>query len=139
MERLRGKVRVDYKALSKGTERLPRATHCRNLTWSTTKLYKLEVIGEKIVDFCLYYNVHYVGWPEKYDEWRQASDVVLLHEEQIFNNPFHHHLRVAIKENLTSRRIDTLVQLSIPIQKNEFKTVSKLGIVKRGNRRTITS
>ena len=71
-----------------------------------------------------------------YDEWRQAADIV----QKTFDNHFQHQLKVAIKEQLNSnRRTEKLVQLSIPIQREDYTAISKLGTVKRGTHMTIKS
>ena len=39
------------------------------------KLYPTEVVEEAENERV---RIHYVGWPEKYDEWRSSADIVSL-------------------------------------------------------------
>lgn len=45
--------------------------------WSSTQLWPLEVIEEGDNSM----KVHYIGWPNKYDEWIPKNKVVLIPKE----------------------------------------------------------
>ena len=132
------KSRVNFKELLLRGTRLPRATRCRERTWSTKKLYKLKVLSQEERNGKLFCKVHYLGWPKHYDEWREAKDIV---DTESCSNPvaeFGHALRTEVKRGLnSSRRTDSLIQLSLPVKKEIYEKLHQLGVPKRGKRQTI--
>ena len=56
-----------------------KASQVATPAWSTTKLYPLEVTDSKTLDGKLFVKVHYTEdeWASnKYDEWREAKDII---------------------------------------------------------------
>lgn len=66
-------------------------------------MYALEVIGDKLEGGVQLFQVHYVGWLKKYDEWRNASDLidipqVYLSHTKEKEETFRQQIKIAIKE-----------------------------------------
>lgn len=105
-------------------------------TWSTRKLYELEVIKEKTEGGELYCYVHYKGWSSKYNHWIPSANIVDVPQCLVDGTPdemFFHSLRIAIKEKLNgNRKEDSLVDIAVPVQKRCFETLSSLGIPCKG-------
>ena len=123
--------RVDYKKLADGPT-IP----CKNSereTWSTKKLFQLEILDAKEEDGVAKVLVHYIGWDKKYDEWRQVADIVDIPEHFVSTCPaattfFYCQLRTLIREHLNiHRKVDSLVSVQVPIQKNAFQDLESLG------------
>ena len=104
--------------------------------WSTTKLYDLEVIDSKIVEDQLFVKVHYTEEPWKtqfYDTWRDARDIVdiphtFVNTSQEERTNFIELLRISLKENLHGqRKVDSVVNIELPISKGLFSEISSLG------------
>ena len=123
----------DYRKLNSGpavpTEKLV------SKTWSTTKLYELEVIDSKFVDNKLLVKVHYTDdeWSAScYDSWRDATDVInipdcCLQFTDELKTQFFEQLKTAIKESLHGqRKIDSKVDIELPIPKTLFEELSCL-------------
>lgn len=118
----RKKNRVDYKQLS-DSFKLPRAKKTRA---SKEKLFAVEVLqveNDRV-------KVHYVGYGEEYDEWKDQSEIeTILGEDDdcgsdmveantvVGYQPFslYKELRIRIKRSLTcSRTASPLVKINIP-------------------------
>ena len=131
MADLRKKPRVDYKALANGPS-IPSGSGGSE-TWSTKKLYKLTIKDTKIVDDVVKVFVHYIGWATKYDEWRNASDVLSIPDIYLVTNPggrevFLEALKVAIKESLHGqRKVTSIIELRLPICRDLFEELAKYG------------
>ena len=132
MANLRQKRRVDYQELANGAP-LPKVHVSNKTTWSTRKLYELEIKDNRQVNGELEVYVHYIGWPTKYDEWRSASEVLDIPEEFLTSTEesrklFFANFRTSIKESLHGiRKADSLVELRLPIAKDIFAEVAELG------------
>ena len=124
---LRKKRRVDYASIhDHGFEdvsvNLNERLHEKKDKWSTATLFRLEVLDERISDKGDEVLVHYVGWEDKYNEWRLKSEVVDVNEEKSDALELvKKDLLVKVKENLNISRVqDTEVTLHIPIQVETF-------------------
>ena len=71
--------RVNYAELNEGKNFHQRSGPERTKAekWSSSQLWPLEVIEENEKDF----KVHYIGWPNKYDEWLPRNKVVVIARE----------------------------------------------------------
>lgn len=132
-QQLRKKQRVDYKALANGPL-LPKCLRQIKESWSTKKLYELEIIDQKVVNGESMLKVHYIGWSRKFDEWRVPSDVVdipqsLIKSSAEIETRFKSELQIAVKESLhCNRKCDSLVELSIPLPRDTFKVMTDCGV-----------
>ena len=69
---LRQKEPVNYKELHKGG---PLVNECmKKTTWSTSKLWAVEIIGERDTAKGKEVAVHYPGWSSSYNEWRPLDN-----------------------------------------------------------------
>lgn len=112
-------------------ESLGQSSVNKNMTWSTTKLFELEITDSKDVNNQLLVKVHYLDeeWTaSKYDAWVAAKDIIDIpqcfvkgtSEQRAF---FLSSLRLLIKENLhVQRNVDTVVNIELPIQRSLFET-----------------
>lgn len=95
-------------------------------SWSSKKLYDLEIINQRVQNGQLEFFVHYKGWDRRYDEWRKEGDVVsrpLEVTEPDANAQLIRNLQIQIKENLRApRKTDTKVTITIPCQLLTFET-----------------
>lgn len=127
---LRRRAPVNYQQLTKGP-RLPTDKKVRQFkTWSTTKLYPLEITDSKVVGDKLMVKVHYVEkeWVSHiYDEWRDAEEIVNVPDSFVkytaeTRELFLSRLGIAIKESLHGqRKVDSAVKLRVDIPKNLFE------------------
>lgn len=122
---------VDYKRLAGGPD-LPNASGGRKQTWSTSKLFPLEVTDSNLVDNKLMVKVHYTDpeWShERFDEWRDAADIVDIPASYIqYNNEikdlFLTKLRLSVKEALhCQRKVDSIVNIVCDIPRDLFPVV----------------
>lgn len=123
---------VDYKLLASGPEIPTSGLREKSKTWSTNKLYALEVVDSKVVDNQLLVKVHYTDeeWDSPiYDEWRNASEVIdvpdcYIHFTEETRNLFVNKLGVVVKEALhCQRKVDSIVHLDIDVQRDLFVTL----------------
>ena len=137
----RSRKTIDYKQLHKGTP-IPKE-NIISKKWSTTKLYDLEVSDSKYIDDVLFVKVHYVDkeWcSPSYDSWIPACDVIDIPHCFLTCSPeqrsfFIEQLKLLIKENLhAQRKVDSIVNIDLPIQKDLFEEFKSLG-VGGGNKR----
>lgn len=111
---LRRTERKDYKMLTEGTVRIPRCSRV-----SVDKLYPITVLekdGGRV-------KIHYDGYGEEYDEWRNEGDIVLPTKPEIYK-PFelYRELAYQIKLALDSKgRHDPQVRIEIPFDKLLFE------------------
>ena len=84
----RNRTVPDYRQLAAGPNISETETRCARDTWSTKTLFPLEILDFKVEDgISTQVLVHYTGWPRKYDEWRQATDVIDIPEEFVSTCP----------------------------------------------------
>jgi len=129
---LREGTRKDYRKLN-CPEKLPCAVRT---TEDKDKLYAVEVV-ESTQDSV---KIHYVGYDEKFDEWRKKEDIVNRSSDQSHNIrgsalqlelhiPFDHHRELAysIKAALnSSQRSDPMVRIELPFDLLQFNGGLKL-------------
>ena len=131
---LRDVKRLDYRKLADCVP-IPKEG-VRLETWSTKKLYKLEILKSEVKEGHLKFFVHYVGWNKKYDEWRNAEDVLDIPEGYLNSTPegrdnFYRSLGISVKELLHGqRRVDSAVELRVPISVDIFDELKALGAEK---------
>ncbi|KAJ8017411.1 hypothetical protein HOLleu_45207 [Holothuria leucospilota] len=93
-------------------------------SWSTKKLYTVEVLSTRQVNSRREVKVHYAGWSKRYDEWRLEEDIVQTPSSAIDGNSadfFQFYLLTSIKEKLTCcRKKDSEISFSIPVPKKVF-------------------
>ena len=124
---LREKKNLDYFAIHNGPELKPHSTKSTKIKWSTSELFRLEVVDTRInLLGSEEVKVHYIGWDDQYDEWRPKSDVVDTPSESEQTNAFDLlkiDLKVKVKENLHLSRVrDSEITLHFPIQRETFET-----------------
>ena len=78
--RLRGLPRVTFQQLAEGVP-LPPVPGPVKEKWSTREFYELEIKDTKLIDNVLYCEVHYIGWGNKYDELRPATELIDIPQE----------------------------------------------------------
>ena len=75
--------------------------------------------------------VHFVGYSNKYDEWKPVEEIIDVPDDIISssaNNHFKHQLTLRIKEELSvARKRDSKVVISIPVQKEMFENFTSFG------------
>ena len=59
--------------------KLPRKRKTKTKEIAEDKLFPIEIVERD--DLRRRYRVHYVGYSNKYDEWRDDSDIVSLHND----------------------------------------------------------
>ena len=125
----RNLLRVDYKKLSEGPAFSKEKI--KTSTWSTSKLYRLNILETKVeagVTFCL---VHYIGWDKKFDEWKQLSEIIDVPEEFLKSSEqaislFYKQLAITIKEKLTiTKREDSFVEIRVPVVRDAFEHLKR--------------
>ena len=85
----------------------------------SNKLYPITVIekeGDKV-------KIHYDGYGEEFDEWRNEIDIVLPEKQEMYQ-PFelHNELAYQIKLSLNSRgRRDPVIRIEVPFDKLLFE------------------
>ena len=130
---LREGPRKDYRRLN-SPEKLPRAVRT---TTDKNKLYPVEVLESREETV----KIHYVGYDDKFDEWRKKEDIVCPSDDKSDDNhhtsalqleryvPFDHHreLAYAIKATLNSSpRNDPMVRIELPLDLLQFNGGLKL-------------
>ena len=137
---LRQKEPVNYKELHNGE---PLVNECmKKPTWSTSKLWAVEIIGERDTANGKEVEVHYPGWSSSYNEWRQLEEIVTRSadcQESEAIGHLRHDLKVKVKENLhVQRGHDSEVTITIPVQYETFQeflsTAKPVGTEKKGGR-----
>ena len=128
---LRDVKRLDYKKLA---DCEPKES-VKAESWSTKKLYKLDIIKTEVKDGRLKCLVHYIGWSTKYEEWHNAEDVLTIPDEYLNSTQgrdlFFRSLGISVKEHLHGRRkVDSLVELRVPISVDIFNELQALGAEK---------
>ena len=72
---LREKPRLNYRTIHEGPS-LP-SNNPPKETWSTSKLWDLEIVDERVTESgVVEVNVHYLDYPDKYNEWRVLHEIV---------------------------------------------------------------
>ena len=108
----------------------------QNASWSTSTFFPINVVDEKEEDDIPIVLVHYIGWSNKFDEWKPISEILHTPNEFIISSPeatacFYKHLSISIKENLNIRRsTDSLVEIRSPITKQAYEPIKLLGVPK---------
>lgn len=124
---LRSKKSVNYRLLHAGDTAPIRSHHKQSR--SLSRLWSLEVTGTRISEGREEVFVHYKGWPNTFDEWRQKTDIVIKpaeHENSDAYALFVTSLRIQIKEHLNVFRVrDTQVTVEIPVQRETFSLFLK--------------
>ena len=127
--------RFNYGVLNSGPA-LPAGDHQKIKKWSTTKHFNLIVVDSKLEEEKLFVKVHYTDkeWSSPcFDEWREACEIVDIPSCYTDNSEegkafFLEQLKSTIKENLHGqRKVDTVVNIELPIARNLFLELSSLG------------
>ena len=107
---LRDRQPKDYKTNVK----LPRASKRKRN--ADDELYRIEVLEEKEERV----KVHYIGWSEEYDEWRDRADIVLPPAPYVPYDP-NRELAYRIKQALnSSTRQEPQTRIELPFDKLIF-------------------
>ena len=113
---LRARKNIDYKAIE--DLKLPRQEKTRR----EDKLYSITVL-ERDLD-CDRVKIHYSGYSDKHDEWRDAADIVdppVVKKETYRPFELHRELALQIKLALTSaNNRDPAVRIELPFDKLLF-------------------
>ena len=95
---------------------LPRLSRCQKKVTNDDKLYPVDIIEKKGNRV----KIHYIGYEDEFDEWREEDDVVRTtaadKDECLEYKPFslYEELRYQIKLALDSKRKDPEVRIEIP-------------------------
>lgn len=124
---LRKRPKPDYRLLDRGESVSQNSCFVANnkLSWSTSKLWQLEVIDERVNESgneeVL---VHYSGWANTWDEWRPKTDIIdkpAEHECSDAHTQFLCQVKIQVKESLNLSRLQNPeVTLQLPVQQETF-------------------
>ena len=129
MANLRKRPWINYRELASGPSL--RYNSVKPETWSSSILYPLTVLDSKLEDGILKVFVHYTGWQKKYDEWRDAADVIdipaeFLSSDEAAKKLFYKNLQFVIKELLHGqRKVNSFVELRLAVVKDIFEDLSR--------------
>ena len=87
---------------------------------NTKKLYDIEVVEEDLENDKV--KIHYVGYSNKYDEWRCSDEIVIRPSKTTSHaqrpNFFFSTLACAIKKRFTPGRDDPAIRIQLPFSKD---------------------
>lgn len=123
---LRKRPKPDYRRLDRGEDVLPKSgLSVGDDKWPTSKLWRLEIIEERLVDGVEQLRVHYSGWSNVWDEWRPKSEIIDTPSEHELSDAylqFVSQIKIKVKERLNLSRLeDPEVSLQIPVQQETFE------------------
>ena len=97
----------------------------KSCRWSTNTLFDICIKDTRVTSQRTEVLIHYIGWPNSYDEWRESCDII--ERQSIASDAvtlFQTTLRTSIQEKLSlARKCDSKVILRIPIQKQTFTAI----------------
>ncbi|KAJ8018809.1 hypothetical protein HOLleu_42999 [Holothuria leucospilota] len=98
-------------------------------TWSTKKLYELEILATRNEGPEREVKVHYTGWSKKFDEWRLESEILETPPAAVGGPTaefFQFLFLATVKEKLNGfRKLDSEVSFAIPVPKQVFEEFVK--------------